>query len=61
MFIAIIWSFPLCTGTSKDIEEEEQEEMDAIENEIIEIPTIVEGDKSDHVEDILETERKDKI
>ena len=58
-----MWSIPLCTGTSKDIEEDEQDEIEAIENEVIEMPTIVmDGDKSDHVEeDILETDRKDKI
>jgi hypothetical protein len=57
-----MWSIPLCTGTSKDIEEDELDEIEAIENEVIEMPTIVmDGDKSDHVEDILETDRKDKI
>ena len=57
-----MWSVPLCTGTSKDIEEEEQEEIEAIENEVIEMPTVVQdGYYSDHVEDVLETERKDKI
>ena len=62
VFIAIVWSFPLCTGTSKDIEEEEQEEIEALENELIEMPTVVQdGYNSDHVEDVLETERKDKI